>query len=65
MRTTGYNSIKRMPQQVTSYLQTLSNEELLAAYTRSFQYNINLPYLLRQLKTEMQRRNISEQNLAA
>lgn len=65
MRTTSYNSIKRMPQQVATYLQTLSTEELLAAYSRSFQHNLNVPYLLRQLKAEIQRRNISEQKIAA
>ncbi|MBK7149069.1 MAG: hypothetical protein IPH78_09665 [Bacteroidetes bacterium] len=58
MQSLSYNRIQAPKKTVNDYLQQLSNEELFSIYGTSFQYNIQLPDLLKKLRTEIMRREI-------
>jgi bacteriocin-like protein len=61
MNTLIYNRIHAPKQTVTDYLKQLSNEELASIYGTSFQYKIMLPDLLKKLKLELTRRQLTPQ----
>ena len=61
MTTLIYNRIHAPKQTVNDYLQQLSNEELASIYGTSFQYKIMLPDLLKKLKLELTRRQLTPQ----
>ena len=58
MHSLSYNRIQAPKKTVNDYLQQLSNEELFSIYGTSFQYNIQLPDLLKKLHNELMRRKI-------